>query len=100
LDIPFDLIFFTNSKIFGDLNSTVFISLKSEKPNDADHMATNGPIKRKTEILKIVKISLENLININTRNNDVNPPKYPEAQPKLDKAPVKFFVPILDSERL
>jgi len=92
--------FFASSKIFGDLNLTVFISLKSEKPNNADHKATNGPMNKKIDILKIVKLSLENFININTRNNDVNPPKYPDAQPKLDKAPVLFFLLILDSERL
>ena len=92
--------FFANSKIFGDLNLTFFISLKREKPNNADHKATNGPMNKKIEILKIVKLSLENFITINTRNNDVNPPKYPEAQPKFDKAPVLFFLPILNNERL
>ena len=63
-------------------------------------MATNGPINKNTLILKILKLSLENSNNMNTRNNDANPPKYPNAQPKFDNAPVVFFFLILDSERL
>ena len=67
--------FLINSKIFGDLKWTSFITLNNEKPNKADHMETNGPINKNTLILKILKLSLENLSNMNIRNNDANPPK-------------------------
>ena len=67
--------FFINSKIFGDLKLTSFITLNNENPNNADHMATKGPINKNTLILKILKLSSETFNNMNIKNKDANPPK-------------------------
>ena len=63
--------------------------LKCELPKTKVQIATKGPINKKTDVPKILYSFTLLICNIKkTRINDINPPKYPKAQPKFESAPI------------